>query len=190
MPTQQQTTQMVADLAHGEKHRAATLVPLVYDELRALAQRYLARERQDHTLQPTALVHEVYLRMVDSTVVDWRGRAQFLALAAGQIRQILVDHARRKMAAKRGGGVYRMTLGDLVAPQCESEVDIIAVHEALERLASRSARQAQIVELRFFAGLSVEETAEVLSLSKTTVKDEWAVARAWLHRAIQGDVTT
>lgn len=186
MAPQLRTTRMLEALTRGERDGAAELIPLVYDELRSLASAYLSRERHDHTLQPTALVHEVYLRMVQSSGVDWRGRAHFLALAAVQIRRILVDHARKKMASKRGGDVYRVTLVEAVAPQGESEVEILALHEALERLATRSARQAQVVELRYFAGLSVEETAEVMSLSKTTVKDEWAVARAWLQREMAG----
>jgi RNA polymerase sigma factor (TIGR02999 family) len=126
--------------------------------------------------------------MVDADGVDWRGRAHFLALASGQIRHILVDYARRRAAAKRGGGRgCRVTLGGISAPESTDTLDVLALHEALEQLASRSPRQARVVELRYFADLSVEETAEVMSLSKTTVKDEWAVARAWLHRALKGD---
>lgn len=188
MADQLQTTRIVAELARGGSAGVASLVPLVYDELRVLARRYLARERAGHTLQPTELVNEVYIRMVDVDGVDWRGRAHFLALAAAQIRRILVDHARKRRAAKRGGGrACRVTLGDIAAQQATDELDVLALHEALERLAMRSPRQARVVELRYFAGLSVEETAEVTSLSKTTVKDEWAVARAWLHRALKGD---
>lgn len=188
MASQVQTTRIVADLARGQDSGVEELIPLVYDELRLIAQRYLARERSNHTLQPTALVNEVYLRMVDVDNVDWRGRAHFLALAAGQIRHILVDHARRRAAAKRGGGRgYRVTLGHIEARQLADEIDVMALHEALQKLADLSPRQARVVELRYFAGLGVEETAEVLSLSKTTIKDEWAVARAWLHRALKDD---
>jgi RNA polymerase sigma factor (TIGR02999 family) len=188
MVNQVETTRIVADLARGRNAGAATLIPLVYDELRALAERCLAHERVSHTLQPTALVNEVYLRMVDAESVDWRGRAHFLALAAGQIRHILVDHARKRAAAKRGGGyACRVSLGDLAARQAPDPLDVLALHDALERLEGRSPRQARVVELRYFAGLSVEETAEVMSLSKTTIKDEWTVARAWLHRALRGD---
>jgi RNA polymerase sigma factor (TIGR02999 family) len=179
---------MVAELVRSQGAGAATLIPLVYDELRLLAERYLAHERVGHTLQPTALVNEVYLRMVDADSVDWRGRAHFLALAAAQIRHILVDHARKRSAAKRGGGMAcRVTLGDIAEAPSADELDVLALHEALERLAARSPRQARVVELRYFAGLSVEETAEVMSLSKTTVKDEWSVARAWLHRALKDE---
>ena len=159
-------------------------MPLVYDELRALAARYMGRERAGHTLQPTALVNEVYLRLVDVDRIDWRGKAQFFALAARQIRKILVDHARKRNAAKRGGGVPKVTLDEAVAAAGEREIDPIVLDEALARLAERSPRQGQVVELRFFGGLSVEEVADVLGISVTTVKDDWAVARAWLHRAL------
>ncbi|MCK6457779.1 MAG: ECF-type sigma factor [Phycisphaerae bacterium] len=190
MPPHDRTNRLIADLARDGPANAAGLIPLIYDELRELARQHLARERPDHTLQPTALVHEVWLRMADADAVDWRGRAQFLALASGQIRRILVDHARKKLAEKRGGGVYKMTLDEAMIPQAQSEIDVLALHEALDRLAARSPRQAQIVELRFFGGLHVAETAAVLGVSETTVKDDWAVARAWLHRALAGGNAT
>ncbi len=184
MPSLEQTTRLALDLGKGDHVAGEQLVPLVYDELRELAARYMGRERSGHTLQPTALVNEVYLRLVDADKIDWRGKVQFFALAARQIRKILVDHARKRGAAKRGGGIHKVTLDEAVAAAAEREVDPIALDEALARLAERSLRQSQVVELRFFGGLSVEEAADVLGVSVTTIKDDWAVARAWLRRAL------
>lgn len=182
-------TQVVCDLAHGDARAADRLIPMIYDELRNLAARCLAGERPDHTLQPTALVNEVYLSLVDSSRVEWRGRAQFLSLAASQIRRILVDHARRSGAAKRGGGLARkITLSGAPAPDAQDPVDLLTLEEALSSLAARSPRQARIVELRYFGGLSVDETAAVLDIGPSTVKDDWSVARAFLHREMsRGD---
>jgi RNA polymerase sigma factor (TIGR02999 family) len=156
-------------------------MPLVHDELRAIARRYLRNERAGHTLQPTALANEAYLRLVDLDRIDWRGRAHFFAVAAGIIRRTLIDHARKRRAARRGAGAKRVSLEDTVLFADERPDELVELDEALEQLRKLDARQERIVELRFFAGLSVEETAEVLGISARTVKREWAVARAWLR---------
>ncbi len=159
--------------------------PAVYDELRRIAHRQLGRERREHTLGTTALVHEAYLRLVDQRRVVWRGRAHFFGVAAQVMRRILVDHARERHAAKRGGGLRQLTLGDAdAAAAAQPGVDVLALHEALERLAALDADQARLVELRYFGGLSIEETAQALGVSPATVKREWAVARAWLRREL------
>lgn len=190
MSSPAETNRILAEMSEGRDADAQDLIPVLYKELRVLAARYLARERAGHTLQPTALVNEVYVRMVGEENINWLGRAHFLALAAGQIRHILVDHARRRASAKRGGGRgCRVTLSDLAAVEATDELDVLSLHDALERLAKRSPRQARVVELRYFAGLNLEETAQAMSLSKTTIKDEWAVARAWLHRALKDEET-
>ncbi len=160
---------------------ADRLYRLVYDELRAVAVRRLAAERADHTLTPTALVHEAYIRLVDQDRVEWRGRAHFFAIAARMMRRILVDHARRKQAERRGGGAVHVTLGSAGGSDDDERIhDLLALHDALERLAALDDRQASVVELRFFGGLEVEETAHVLDVSPSTVKRDWAFARAWL----------
>jgi RNA polymerase sigma factor (TIGR02999 family) len=156
----------------------------VYDELRALADRYLRRERPDHTLQPTALVHEAYLRLTSQHAVDWANRAQFFGVAAEMMRRILVNHALAHGAVKRGGGATRVTLDESVSWSGERDVDLIALDEALVALAGFDPRQARIVELRFFAGLGIEETGDVLGISPATVKREWSVAKAWLRREL------
>ena len=156
----------------------------VYDELRALADRYLRRERPDHTLQPTALVHEAYLRLTSQHAVDWANRAQFFGVAAEMMRRILVNHALAHGAAKRGGGATRVTLDESVSWSGERDVDLIALDEVLVALAGFDPRQARIVELRFFAGLGIEETGDVLGISPATVKREWSVAKAWLRREL------
>ena len=167
-------------------------MPLVYDELRRLARRYLQRERPDHTLQATGLVHEAYLRLVDQTTVTCENRAHFLAIAAQQMRRILVDHARRHQTEKRGGGWEKIELEAAFEPSSERSVDLVALDDALQDLAALNARQSQIVELRFFGGLSFEEVAEVLDTSPRTAEREWRTARAWLRRVIfpsaDGDV--
>jgi RNA polymerase sigma factor (TIGR02999 family) len=161
-------------------------MPLVYDELRRLAASYLRAERPDHTLQPTALVHEAYLRLVDQTT-DWRNRAHFFGIAAQMMRRILVDHARRRQASKRDPERLRVTAGVAeVAASRNDAPDLLALDSALDALEHLDPRQAKIVELRFFAGLSVEETAEVANVSTATVKREWRTARAWLRREIEG----
>jgi len=175
-------------LAWGEGDREALdrLVPLVYAELRRRAQSQLARERGSHTLQPTALVHETFLRLVDQRSARWQNRAQFYAVAARLMRRILVDHARGRAAAKRGGDAVRVTLETGEETAASPVTDILALHESLDRLASQDERQARVVELRYFGGLSVEEVASVLEVSEITVKRDWAMARAWLYRELGG----
>jgi len=169
----------------GDATALEQLMPLVYDELRRLAVRYLRRERDNHSLQPTALVNEAYLRLVDQQKVEWQSRAQFYGLAARVMRNILVDHARSRQAAKRGGEQFRVSFdGDqqgIVVP----EIKFLAVHEALERLATFDEQKARIVELRFFGGLSIEETAEVLGIGHATVERDWKLARAWLKLQLE-----
>jgi RNA polymerase sigma-70 factor, ECF subfamily len=165
------------------------LMPVVYEELHRLASAYLRRERSDHTLQPTALVHESYLKLVDQRM-SWRNRAHFFGIAAEAMRRILTSHARTRAADKRGGGARKVELLDEIvagpAPERE-EVEILALDSALERLAAFDPRQAEIVKLRYFAGLSIEQTAEVLNVSPTTVKREWSMARSWLRRELRQD---
>jgi RNA polymerase sigma factor (TIGR02999 family) len=160
----------------------------VYAELHAQAARAMGHETPDHTLQPTALVSEAYLRLIDQRRVQWRNRSHFFGVAAQLMRRILVDHARARHAAKRGGGMPQITLdgadGAHAAPD-ESGVDVLVLHEALERLAAIDPRQARVVELRYFGGMNIEDTAEALDISPATIKREWAVARAWLRRELQ-----
>jgi len=178
----EQTTSLLTKAAGGDRLAAEELFPLIYGQLRELAGFYLKRERKDHTLQPTALVHEAYLRLVNQSKVDWRGKSHFFAMGAEMIRRILVDHARAKNAKKRGGGARRITLDDALAiTQAKSGVDIVALDRTLTELSALSARQGQVVQLRFFGGLGVVETAAVLGVSERTVKGDWRVARAWLR---------
>jgi RNA polymerase sigma factor (TIGR02999 family) len=170
----------------GDAAARDALVPLVYDELRRIARKCLAGQRNDHTLQPTALVHEAYLRLVNRDSATWQNRAHFFAVAAQMMRQILVDHARMRAAAKRGGGAITLVLDESVTLPKKPALDLIALDDALKRLAVLDARQSQIVELRFFGGLSIDETAEVIAISPATTKREWATARLWLHRAMSG----
>jgi len=169
-------------LAWGDGDRAALegLVPVVYGELRRIAGRYLRRERLDHTLQPTALVHEAYLKLIDQQRARWQNRAQFFGVAAQLMRRVLVDHAREHAAAKRGGGVRPVTLLDAAGALPARGIDVLALDEALARLTALYPEQGRLVELRYFGGLTIEETGEVLGLSPATVKRQWATARAWL----------
>ena len=186
-------TQLLLAWGAGDRAAGELLLPAVYDELHRQAERAMRREGSDHTLQPTALVHEAYLRLVDQRRVAWRNRAQFFGIAAETMRRILVDHARGRLAAKRGGGAARVTLDDASpvagdaggAPGADA-LDILALHDALERLAALDEAQARVVELRYFGGLSIEETAEAMGVSPATVKREWAVARGWLRRELDG----
>jgi RNA polymerase sigma factor (TIGR02999 family) len=163
-------------------------MPLVYRELRSLARRYLNKERPDHTLQPTALVHEAYLRLVDQTRADWQNRAQFFGVAAQVMRRVLVDHARARDADRRGGQVLRVSLDEArIAPQ-ERDADLLALDDALNRLAEVDERKSRVVELRFFGGLNVEEAAEVLGVHPATVRRDWTVAKAWLYREISKEL--
>jgi RNA polymerase sigma factor (TIGR02999 family) len=168
----------------GDEQALNQLMPLVYDELHRLAGRYLRRERPGHTLQTTALVHEAYLRLVDQTHPNWQNRAHFFGVAAQLMRRILVDYARTQQAAKRGSGVIRLTLDDAGMKAKEREAELLALDDALADLAAIDARQSRLVELRYFAGLNIEETAEVLGLSPATVKREWSSARAWLYNQL------
>ena len=181
-------TQMLIRAACGEEPAAAKLLPVVYENLRALAGRYLLQERGDHTLQPTALVHEAYVKLLGGESSDWQNRAHFFAVAASAMRRILADHARRKKAAKRGGGRHRVTLSGLKTPPAhETQIDLIALDEALAKLADLYPDRVQIVEMRFLAGLTIDETAHVLGVSESTVERKWRVARAWLRRELSGD---
>ena len=181
-------TELLLAWSGGDASALDALLPLVYADLRGRAERAMRREPAGHTLQTTALVHEAYLRLVDQRRAAWRNRAQFFGIASQLMRRILVDHARSRHAAKRGGGDRQLTLGDADAEgradSAEGAVDIVELHEALTRLAAMDAQQARVVELRYFGGLTIEETAVALAVSAATVKREWAVARAWLRREL------
>ena len=179
-------TQLLIDWSKGDSAALNKLTPLVYNELRRLAANYLRRERPNHTLQPTALVNEAYLKLVDQRNAKWQNRAQFFGVAAQLMRRILVDHARHHQAAKRGGSDQQrlsITSADKVAKK--PEVDLLALHEALEELAVIDPQQSRVVELKFFGGLSIEETAEVLGIGHATVERDWKMARAWLRRRLE-----
>ena len=178
------TTQLLVKWSKGDQQALQELMPRVYDELRQLAGHLLRRERAGHTLQPTALVHEAYLRLVDQTRADWRNRAQFLAVAAQMLRRVLVDHARAKQRRKRGSGTVVLSLEESLVSGPERNLDVLALDEALSELARLDPQQSRIVELRFFAGISIEETAASLGIIPATVKRDWAVARAWLYRRL------
>jgi RNA polymerase sigma factor (TIGR02999 family) len=183
----QNITELLVGYGRGDKEALDQLMPLVYDELRRQAARYLRREQAGHTLQTTALIHEAYVRLVDQRNVQWQNRAHFFGIAAQMMRRILVDHARAKKRVKRGGSEVRVTLGDAAVMAKDQELDIVALDQALERLAQLDEQQSRVVELRFFSGLTVEETAEVMGISKATVKRDWSMAKAWLHRELSGD---
>lgn len=171
-------------LAQSGDAQAAQLAPLVYEELRGIAHKYFLDERPDHTLQPTAVVHEAYLRLVDESQVNWQGRTHFRAVCAKAMRRVLIDYARARNRVRRGGGRKPVLLESAVAPLELENLDAVALNEALERLAALDPRQAQIVELRFFGGLSVEETADALGVSKRTAEAEWTHAKAWLRSTL------
>jgi RNA polymerase sigma factor (TIGR02999 family) len=179
-------TQLLIDLAGGDERALEQMTPVVYEELRRLARHYLRRERPGHTLQPTALVHEVYFRLIDQRRVDWRNRAQFLGLAASMMRRILVNHARDRAAAKRGGGAEKVSLRFADEPPERAGVDVLALSLALDRLADIDARKGRVVELKFFGGLTTEEIGHVLDVSPATVEREWSFARAWLYQELEG----
>ncbi|MGH8203692.1 MAG: sigma-70 family RNA polymerase sigma factor, partial [Steroidobacteraceae bacterium] len=185
-----EVTRLLLRWRAGDEAAFSALVPLVYDELLSMARRHLNRERGEHTLQRTALVHEAFLRMVDQTQVDWQGRSQFFGIASQMMRRILVDHARRRNAAKRGGDIQRVDFDDAIAAEDagaerQDEVDFEAVHGALQRLEALDPEQAKLVELRFFGGLSIQEAAAVMGVSPATAKREWAIAKGWLHRELE-----
>jgi RNA polymerase sigma factor (TIGR02999 family) len=181
-----QVTNLLRRWRDGNREALDALLPLVYGELRRLAHRHLKNERPDHTLQSTALVHEAYFRLVGQDFPEWEGRTHFFAIAAQLMRQILVDYARRHRASKRGSGVCMLTLDDVAALPQRKDVDVVALNDALNTLAELDPRQSRIVELRFFAGLSLEETSEVMGIGTATVQRDWTAARAWLHREISG----
>jgi len=182
-----QTAQLLAGAGRGEKAALAGLTAVVYDELRALAGAYLKRERPGHSLQPTALVHEAFLKLVDSDGLAAQDRTHFFAIAATTMRRVLVEHARTRNAAKRGGGKQRVSLSGVADAGADPDIEIEALDGALERLAALDERQARVVELRFFGGLTMDEVAATLGVSKRTAEGDWTMARAWLLRELTSD---
>jgi RNA polymerase sigma factor (TIGR02999 family) len=182
-------TQLLLDWRSGDKTALDKLLPLVHAEMSRLAKHYMRRERAGHTLQTSALVNEAYLRLVDHKNIQWQNRAHFFGVAAQAMRRILVDHARRRGYLKRGGGAKQVSLDQAaIVPEKESEhADIVALDAALDKLGEFDPRKSRIIELRYFGGLSVEETAEVMEVSSVTIKREWSTARAWLMREISGE---
>ena len=180
-------TALLVEIANGNQAAQEKLVPLVYDQLKRLARRYMRRERADHTLQTTALVHEAYLKLVGQHSPHWQGRAQFFGIAAQLMRRILIDHARRHLREKRGGSQVILHLEEGLAFTPEHSEDLLKLDEALDRLSKLDPRQSRIVELRFFGGLSVEETSRFLNVSPITVKRDWAVAKVWLYGELRPD---
>lgn len=180
-----QVTELLVRWRGGDRAALDSLMPLVYDELRRLAHHYLQRERSDHTLQSTALVHEAYTRLVGQNLPEWQNRAHFFGVAAQLMRQILVDYARSHRAAKRGGSVCRVTLDDAFSQPQRLDADVVALDDALKDLAKLDPQQSRVVELRFFAGLSIEDTSEVLGISPSTVNRDWNTARVWLFRELE-----
>jgi len=181
---QHDVTRILHDWTDGDQNAPERLMPFVYDELRRLARSFLAHERGAHTLQPTALVHEAYVRLVDQRSVSWQNRAHFYGLAASMMRRILIDHARAHAAGKRGGSAIHLSLDDVQVPIEERAADFIALDEALEKLAEFDERKCRVVEMRFFAGLNDEEIAEVLGVTTRTVLRDWQKARLWLYREL------
>ena len=184
MTNQHEITRLLADWSNGDRQALEKLTPLVYDELRRLAGRYLRQERAGHTLQSTALVHEAYMKLVGQNNVRWQNRAHFFGIAAQMIRRILVDYARARKADKRGAGAERLSLDEAIALPGGQDLDLVALDDALEGLAKIDARQSRLVELRFFAGLTIEETAEVMQTSHATVEREWKMAKAFMKREL------
>lgn len=174
-------TQLLSDLQGGRSSAADELLPLVYQELRRIAAAYMRRERANHTLQATALVHEAFLQLVDQTRVDWKNRAHFFGVAAQLMRRILVEHARTRGAQKRGGSASKLSLEEAINYFPQKDLTLLALDDSLKELEKLDARQSRIVELRFFGGLTTEETSEVLGVSTATVEREWRSAKAWLH---------
>jgi len=186
-PSKVEVTQLLRAWGGGDDSALKKLTPLVENELHRLAHRYMARERPGHTLQTTALVNEVYLRLVDLHQVSWQDRAHFFAISARMMRRILTDFARSRNYQKRGGAALHVSFDEALAVSQEQDAEIVAIDEALIGLAAVDARKSQVVELRFFGGLSVQETAEVLKVSPETVKRDWRFAKAWLHRVLSGE---
>jgi len=185
MTSQHEITRLLAEWSNCDRQALEKLTPLVYDELRRLAGRYLRQERVGHTLQSTALVHEAFLKLVGQNNVRWQNRAHFFGIAAQMIRRILVDYARARQAGKRGSGAERLSLDEAIALPGAPDLDLLALDDALDGLAKIDERQSRLVELRFFAGLTLEETAEVLQMSIATAKRDWVSAKAWLSREIR-----
>jgi RNA polymerase sigma factor (TIGR02999 family) len=183
-------TQLLLAWSQGDRSALDRLIPLVYEELRRLAKRYMAQERPGHTLQTTALVNEAYLRLIDSSQVQWQNRAHFFAVSAQLMRRILVDFARDRRQLKRGGETRRVSLDEALIVSEEPGTDLVALDDALSALAALDQRQCQVVEMRFFGGMSVDETAEALKISPTTVRRDWTLARAWLHRELNKAVAS
>ncbi len=185
-----QVTELLVQWRGGDKAALDALMPLVYRELRRIAQHYLSNERSDHTLQSTALVHEAYVRLTEQDLPRWQNRAHFFAVAAQLMRQILVDYARSYRASKRGGNVCKLALEEAQEHSQPVDVDIVALDDALKTLAEMDAQQSRVVELKFFGGLSIEDTAAVLGISPSTVKRDWITARAWLFRELDRSAAT
>jgi len=183
----EEVTQLLVAWGNGNKAALEKLMPLVYDELRRLAHHYMRREHPGHTLQTTALVNEAYFRLVDQKHVHWQNRAHFFAISAQLMRRILIDHARSHQFVKRGGGAHKVSLDEVAVVAQEQAADLLALDDALRSLAAIDERKGRIVELRFFGGLSAEETAEALKISPRTVMREWSMAKAWLYRAISNE---
>jgi RNA polymerase sigma factor (TIGR02999 family) len=183
-PPLQEITQLLVDWSNGNQAALDQLMPLVYTELRQLAHRYMRRERLGHTMQTTALIHEAYLRLVDQTQVPWENQAHFFGIAARLMRQILIEHARSHTRAKCGGGADTLSLDEAALVSQARAAELLVLNDALERLAAVDPRKSRVVELRFFGGLSVEETARVLNIAPNTVLRDWRLAKAWLHREI------
>jgi RNA polymerase sigma-70 factor, ECF subfamily len=187
--TRQDVTQLLGEWSGGDEGALEKLVPLVHPELHRLAHHYMSKERVGHTLQTTAVLNEAYLQLVDNTKPVWQGRTHFIAAAAQLMRRIMVDHARERHSLKRGGGALRVTLDEAALVTEARSQELLDLDEALERLAAQDARKSQIVELRYFGGLTVEETAEFLKLSQRTVEREWTAAKAWLYRELSEEET-
>ena len=183
-PSPQEVTRLLANWSGGDEGALEGLIPLVQSELHRLAHHYMSREGAGHTLQTTALLNEAYLRLVDDPTRTWQNRTHFVAVAAQLMRRIMVDHARERRAQKRGGGALKVSLDDVALVTERRSEELLALDEALEKLAGLDPRKSQIVELRYFGGLTVEETAEFLKLSDRTVKREWRMAKVWLYRAL------
>lgn len=181
---QGEVSQLLLSWRKGDRKALDALVPLLYQELRRLARFQLRKERSDHTLQSAALVHEAYLRLIGASPGEWQGRAHFLAIAAQLMREILVDYARRRAADKRGGGACMLSLDEAAITPRQADVDLVALDDALQELSRLDPRQSRVVELRFFAGLTLQEISEVLDIAPATVQRDWTAARAWLHRQI------
>ena len=184
-PSPNEITRLLLNWSQGDRAALDRLVPLVYDELRRLARHFMRREREGHTLQTTALVNEAYLRLIDQRSVRWQNRAHFFAIAAQLMRRILVDHARSRRYAKRGGEARQVSFDEAAIVSRERSAELVAIDDALTDLAAHDPRKSQIVELRFFGGLNIKETAEVMGISPTTVQREWRSAKAWLYQAIR-----